>query len=239
MHLPDEYMMHWQPAAIQAQSPALNHILQMHFWALGDELHQDLQLPASQTIVAVLRASGWHESRMHWLPPVIGTQSVALNQEVDAVRRSGRCVSPACIFSSCPLVMLTWNLFWARICCDAVINWACLDLESFNIQLCSRRTYAANVNIYNPFTKFVSAVELSLSARLSKIVLCCCCNRMKGHNCNRRDPKSTIAHPLITKQQLCGRHDNHQMHRHKNQQRPNHASKKNHYWIWMLGALNP
>ena len=32
--------MHWQPTAIQAQSPALNHILQMHFWALGDELHQ-------------------------------------------------------------------------------------------------------------------------------------------------------------------------------------------------------
>ena len=98
---------------------------------------------------------------------------------------------------------------------------------------CLRRIYAANVNIYNPFTYFVTAVELSLFAKLPNIEHCC--------YCNRRDPKSTIAHPLITKQQLCCRHDNHQMHRHKNQQRPNHANKRknHHHPTWILGALNP
>ena len=50
---------------------------------------------------------------------------------------------------------------------------------------CLRRIYAANVNIYNPFTYFVTAVELSLFAKLPNIEHCC--------YCNRRDPKSTIA----------------------------------------------
>ena len=132
----DDYMMHWQPAVIQAQSPALNHILQMHFWALGDELHQDSQLPASQTIIAVLCASAWHESRMHWLPPVIGTQSVALNQELDAVQRSGRCVSPACISWSCPFgyvdleFVLGQNMLW---CCHQL--GLCMSYSGVNIKL--------------------------------------------------------------------------------------------------------